>query len=179
MFEIIKLIVSLGLIAGGIVSAVRTRKVLWMPLVVILIGSIYIFYTFFNVATSKKDIIISNNTMQKIASVNWDAENLKDLGFEQTNDCLALRSEPTIWVRKCDEIPKDTKEFSGIKYSFKEGRLGLLDIYRLWNKENPTTRAYYIYTNGYEIYMFEHANEGEPSRFEEIISHIYTLQQSG
>jgi len=144
---------------------------------ILLVGVILISFSITNTITSRKQVILPKETLEKISKINWcDNNNLEKIGFEKSEFGYAFRDKFSLRIEKSNETPKHTLKYKNFSYDFSETRLGLLDIKRLLGKTN-VTRNYYIYIDDSKIYMFEDVKENSPYVFEEIINKIHKIQQ--
>lgn len=136
-------------------------------------GAVLLLLSLVNFSTQTRNITLSHNFLNNIASVDWsDEEKLTELGFEKENNEYVLYTDNehvgSIYAVKDNEIPKGAQEYNSIHYTATESSIGKLDVKRLWKKEISVYRRYEIYINGMKIYAREDNFEGQNPAIENL-----------
>lgn len=156
----------------------------------IIIAVVLVFLVLFGLSLlgENKNITLSDETMQKIAQIQWqNEETLKNIGFKtDENGEYYLNVDKTasndgvvslLRVGKAEEIPKGLRQYQNYTFEFEEGTMGKFDIRRFVTRYGYSYRRYNVYIDGINVYLREDAHEGDPYAFEEVINIIYQKQQ--
>ena len=157
---------------------ITKSKIIKAPLILLILGIVILILSFVNILSQRRDIKLSNDTLEKISKIDWNnREKLEQIGFceyeELYYEYVYNDYGYRLYVSKIDEIPTDLKKFKNIYIEATETGSGFLSLYRIKNEEDIVTRRYTIYIDDIKITMLEDNCRDEPLIFEKTIKAIH------